>query len=76
MYHKVQYFWFKETFIWLTEEECSALSTTDNYNYKCDFNSGKNNCKEVVQSEWEKENFNYRSLNQGIILFLFLIPSQ
>ena len=42
------------------------MSNTDNYNYKCVLNSGENNCKEVVQSEWEKEYFNYRKLKSVI----------
>ena len=46
----------------LTEEDCSILSTSNNYIYKCVLNSNKNNCKEAVRSECEKTYYYYRRL--------------
>ena len=46
----------------LTEEDCSILSTSNNFLYKCVLNSNKNNCKEVVRSECEKTYYYNRRL--------------
>ena len=46
----------------LTEEDCSILSTSNNYLYKCVLNSNKNNCKEALRSECEKTYYFYRRL--------------